>query len=212
MSQSVYTIYFLILSVGIAYGQYRFKLLANSSKWLWVLLVFTLFEEIAAYTIAYGQKMNFIVYHIFTPLQYALIAWTYYQEIRNKVIIWSIFIFLLFAIVNSLFLQDFSHFNSHTLNISMLMIILLCTWYLYQMLHQKSQSSFTNYPLFWISCGFLLFNVGNLIFFGAFNFLIKGNNTIVQIFRVMRVTTNYIQYLLIIAAFASKQTTLKDVK
>lgn len=204
--------YIIIISLGILIGIIRINQLTSSSKICLLLLVITLIIELIS-QLGYKlliNKSNYIVYHIFSPIQYTLIALSYNQELKSKLIKYSIYLMLTCSIIFSIWVQPIQEFNSYYINLNFFITILIAIYYLRKLLEKDTENSFLGFPLFWISCGFLLFNIANLFVFGTFNSFFKEVNYIERIFAYVRIFTNYILYLLFIIAFLAQQHTLLD--
>lgn len=70
------------------------------------------------------------------------------------------------------------------------------------------QASFRQYPLFWISLGWLLFISITFFSLGAFNVVNSSNSNLANLFKYIRIAANFILYILFLVAFLSEQRTL----
>jgi hypothetical protein len=207
-----FQIYIVIIILGIIIGIIRYKQLTSSSRIFLLLLVITLIIELISqlgYKSLVNQS-NYIVYHIFSPIQYGLIAFGYNTELKSKPIRYSIFLMSICAFIFSIWVQPIQQFNSYYINLNFFITILISIYYLRKLLEKNTEESFLNFPLFWISCGFLLFNIANLFVFGTFNSFFSKVSYIERVFAYIRIFTNYILYTLFIVAFLVKQHTLLD--
>ncbi len=206
----IYTlIYILILLIGCLIGIFKYRDLNRSSKIFAVLLFTTFFTEIIAQVILrllLHRPNNFFMYHIFTPIQFSLIACAFFEELKVKFIIYLIPLMLVLAIILSSTIQPFDVFNSYFTNISFFFITIFTVIYFQKLLNFVTEDTFTDFPLFWISCGLMLFTISNTFVFGTFNTFFSSNNIFSSIFRYVRIFTNYILYILFIVAFLNKQS------
>ena len=111
----------------------------------------------------YNLQKNFLQYHIFFPIEYALVALGYYKEIFKIYILWSIPIMLVWSITSEIFIQTISEFNTYFLNLELLFFVIFSILTLRKLTDVKVDVSFTAFPIFWISCGLLIFSVANYI-------------------------------------------------
>ncbi|WP_143061741.1 hypothetical protein [Dyadobacter sp. SG02] len=151
-----------------------------------------------------------MVFHIYNPVQYTLMAIAYNQEIKQgKIIRLSIIGYVAFAILNAIFWQPFfEEYCSYSFNVNVVLVSSLCLYYLYRLLNQDTDNAFTQYPLFWISVGYLVYNCINILGLGAFNHL-SADSRLAYMLEVIRTLSNYMLYSMFIIAFLTKQKSLQ---
>ncbi len=207
-------IYIFILMLGLITGLTKLRQINNSSKVFLLLLLLTLVAELTGKTLAFYGKSNFIVYHLFTPIQCCLVFLGYYYDMRNKLFIYFMPVIILIATVLSIFVQQPPNFNSYFMEIELLLFSLLNINYFRELLKIEKEVKLKDYPLFWISSGLLIFSVSNIFIMGAYNFFIKSNitssSTLNYFFLYTRLFSNYIYYSSFIIAFLVKQNTISD--
>lgn len=205
-----YHIYFGILLIGILLGLSRYKRITKSNQILVLLLIITLISEYTALEMGQRGIVNFFIYHFYAPIQYSLIAWAYYTETRLVWIKYSIPIMVVLAVLMSWFVQPLTVFNSHYICIVLLLTVIFCIIFFEKLLKHRSEYSFTAFPMFWISCGFLVFAVCNLFVFASYNGLFSMISTWERVFAYIRIFTNFLLYALFSIAFLSKQKALNS--
>lgn len=204
-------VYFSILLLGIVIGLVKYNKLNKSSRIFLLLLFISLLSESLAEIIRKKEFFsNFFIYHFFIPIEYCLIAWAYFEQLKYRYILLSIPIMVVIAIFLSTYVQPITEFNSNYLSLSLLLYFVLAILYLVKLLKINTDKSLKDYPLFWISCGWLLFSASNLFVFGTYNTFFKGIGILEQVFSYIRIITNYILYLLFIVAFLVKQHNLLE--
>ncbi len=204
------TIYFCLLTVVSLTGIARIKTLSSSSKIILTLSIFTLGSEIISEICRAVLRNNMMVFHIYNPVQYILMAIAFNHEIKRGRIIWlSIIGYIAFAIINAIFWQPFfEEYCSYSFNVNVILVSGLCLYYLYRLLHEDTDNAFTQYPLFWISLGYLAYNCINILGLGAFNHLSEDSN-LAYILEVVRTLSNYMLYSMFTIAFLTKQKSLQ---
>lgn len=155
-------------------------------------------------------RNNMMVFHVYNPFQYALMAIAYDQEIKQGKIIWlSIIGYVTFAILNAIFWQPFfEEYCSYSFNVNVVLVSSLSLYYLYRLLNEETDNAFTQYPLFWVSAGYLVYNCINILGLGAFNHL-SADSKLAYILEVIRTLSNYMLYSMFIIAFLTKQKSLQ---
>lgn len=197
-------VYHVIQLVAVCAGVYTYKRLAKPTKMLFWLLVYTFVSELVALYIRKTVGNNVFIYHIFNPIQYSLLTYAFYLELRHRFMLYSIFLFWVFAIVNGIFWEPF--LTMFCANLSMTKSILTTVWallYFYELLENVNEHKFLDYPLVWLSIGLLIFNA-NLVGLGLFNLLNQNNPTTLLLSNV-RSFTNYVLYSSFIGAFFCHQ-------
>ncbi|QDK81831.1 hypothetical protein EXU85_25760 [Spirosoma sp. KCTC 42546] len=210
-----FTVYHSILILGIITGAIRFRILSRASRYALLLIIVTLIVELMAWFLARLIHNNLIVYRPFAVIQFILIAIMYRQElVLHK---YLIFIFISIVLVATLIdtVVNFSvllkQYPTTIKSICSLLIIVIVLLYLKNLLNTQTAYSFVDYPLFWISMGWLLFSIITLFNLSAYNFIATyGGKTYLLLFERIRITTNWILYSLFIVAFLSKQRTFRE--
>jgi hypothetical protein len=201
--------YYVILALGILTGAIRFHTLSASSRWFWGLLVCTAVVESIAWYGAEIVHKNLAVYRFFVPVQYVLIAVAYRNELSrfNLLALLSTGFIVIFWLADTTLNFSLIH-NQYPTFLKTICNILIISWsllFLNALLRSEIVESFVTFPLFWLSTGWLLFSIVNLIFFGTVNYLGKEQRDFLLFFSYARIGSNLILYSLFIVAFLAKQ-------
>ncbi len=199
--------YYLLIAIGIGVGMVRYRKLIRSSRLLVLLLIVSLLTELIARLLGNGE--SFIVYTLFLPIEYALLTWIYTWELQKPTLLITILVYTLLTAINAIFIQP-DMFNSNLVLITQFVTSAWALLYLRDILRYPTEAKFTDFALFWASCGLLFFNTSCLFVYGAFNFVDKSLYlSIGPLFRVIRVTANHILYFAIILSLLGKQNSLR---
>ena len=205
-------LYFSILAIGAILGIVNFKFLNNSNKAFLLLLLCTILTEAIGFWLSNPQKSNFLIYHIFSPLQCSVVFWAYYLDTKNKYFLYCIPPVLITALILSLFIQPLPAFNSHFMEIELLIFCVLALNYFRELLKTEKEVKLINYPLFWINSGLLIFAVANIFILGTYNFLIRPENLknplLKSVFFYIRFLSNLLFYSSFSVAFIVKQNSI----
>jgi|GEM_PF-1407347 len=207
-----FTLYILIQLVGVTLGAIRFRRLAPSSRYLWVLLLVTLLVELASRLSVRFLGTNVLIYRIFALVQLGLLAWAYRQELRQ----YTNLIRLVLGAMAVYWLIDFflswdeltTAFSAQYKAVCNIIILILTGLYLRSLLAQDFEHPFSQYPLFWISLGWALFTVVTLVNFAAFNYIGLQGGQLLTLFGSLRKVANYVLYSSFIVAFLTPQRVL----
>ncbi|MGL5888709.1 MAG: hypothetical protein ACRC3B_02420 [Bacteroidia bacterium] len=123
---------------------------------------------------------NLPVLHVYTLLQFLIVAWLYKPIMNGKIMskIWLVLTvaFLAGSIINSLFIQSVWKFNGYARASESLIIVLFVLWYFRKLLFSEDAiKPLQDIPMFWISTGMLFY-------FSAcfFVFLLSGDVYIIN--------------------------------
>jgi hypothetical protein len=174
-----YVQYILLLPFLIAI--FRFKYLKDELRFVLYFIILGIFFEILSRTIYYyDPKLNSLpALHLYTTLEFIIIGFFYNQFFKSffhkSLLPTIISLFVLFAIINAIYIQKIYNFNTYASGLESILIISLSLLCFYKMLIELDTRSPTKQPVFWINSGFLFYFAGNLFVFILSNF-IKGDN------------------------------------
>jgi len=176
-----------------------------------LLMILWLVTTLAAiYSTKYaGLKNNLFIFHIFTPLEYVLLALFYRDIIVNsrvkKIISYSIPIFILLAILFSVFIQKPDTSNSTVIMIESVIVIFLSLFFLREVLLLQHATILYRFPLFWISVGILFYFTGNMIIEGLLNYMISHSMQLARrVYHIGHVFKYLLFLLFIIGAYCNR--------
>lgn len=183
-----------------------------------VLMLVTFVAQMFMYYWAKEYKNNALIAHIFAPIQFSFLMVFFYQnfkESKEKKISFFIGIaMLLYALINSFFLQNTKTFPSNFLVISNLLLIVFSVNLFLQKLDTVStKTNIFKEPVFLIAIGILSFNIFSFLFFLLHNYLIDQNISTKSLSNIL-VTTNVLYYSIILMAliFSSKHSNTSRAK
>lgn len=172
-----HTIYFLIFPIGIAIYRYRF--IKKERMYVIAFLGLGLLTELTATWFSEIFGTNLPILHLYTVLEFNLIALFYFSffgYFYNRRLVPSLMVFFTgFAVLNSLFIQKITEFNTYSRGLEALLVIIFSLLCFYKLLIELSSKNPTQQPIFWINTGFLLYFAGNLVLFILSNVILKEN-------------------------------------
>ena len=194
-------VYLTLLAITFCLGIYRWRQLNSSDRIIAVLIALTLVQEIVAFVGYWFWRHNLFTYHFYSPIEFFIIC--YYFNSNSAILVkrnWGILLGVFgigVAIVNTLFFQPITVFNSYYLIFEATFIIILCLLSLAEQLlddsvHLKSTQ-------FMITVVLLLYWSLTYIGWGVFERLVSG--WLLRISKVLLQLTNYIFYASIAIIF-----------
>lgn len=167
-----------IVIIPVLLSIYKFKSLIKVQVKLVYLLLIVLIVEVISNMLWYKKINNMPLYHFFTVIQFLLIVNIYRRALSqtfSKKFFASLSVgFVVFAIINTIFLQGLMTFNSNTTTLLGSLVIFLSLSYFYALLKEVKYSTLETNPMFWINSGFLIYFSSSLILFFMNNTLFKG--------------------------------------
>ena len=154
--------------VGIIYRQTQPQLL---SKWVLPFLILTLAVEVTGLIMSIRKIENLWLYNFFTSFEFIFYSLIYRKIIENalikKLILYSVFIYLILFIINISFIQGFYKYHTVTYRIGSVMIVFWCYLYFKQLMQSTAYTLLFRNPFFWISSGLMFFYAGFFFYMTA---------------------------------------------
>jgi len=202
-------LYFLTLSLAICLYAYPSFERNKSLKVFAVLLSFSVITELIVnamrYVFGYGISDYMFIYHLYIPLEYALLAYFFYLNNDNqtvkKFILLSIPLFMVLSILLSLNIISPKEHPGLNLNLEGLLLI---TWCLIKLFSIRPSATTPNYrlPIFWICIGILIYHTGTYYYNHIYDNLLNINSELAQsLHRLTHKSLNYVLYICFSIAF-----------
>jgi hypothetical protein len=158
--------------IGIRY----FRCLTNDLKAMTLYMVSCLLCEIPNNYLLYHNINNLFILHIFTVIEFVFLAYVYSFHIKSvinkRLLFGGTIAFVVLAVLNTIYVQPLSVFNSYARCAEILIILFLALCYVHKLIVNNEQRQLRTFPMFWI-------NTAVVIYFTAGFFLyLVSNNTI----------------------------------
>ena len=119
-----------------------------------------------------NKKNSFPAANLYFIIQFVLMYMTFARYQNIKYLRFTFFTFTAFAVANFLFYQGLNTFNSYTVYVSSLLMI-VCSIASLRLLMEEETQNVQLLPMFWFSFGVLIYYGGSLFIFLFNNYLIK---------------------------------------
>ena len=173
-----YTIFFVWLSGITVLIVYRRSWPLSYRVLALFILFYVLLDTAGSIMAAFYKMNNLFYYNIVYDIQVIIISYFFYHQLFNpfikKVILRFLFIFLLFALINTILLQGFFTWQTYSYVLGGSFIILLSVAYLWQLYISEETRSIFHDPVFWFSLAWILYFGITVPFFGMLNYLNKN--------------------------------------
>lgn len=153
-----------------------------------------------------SHKINHrIIYHIYIPVEYMLLALFLSRQNVNsslkKIIRFSIPVYFCISMFISFFFISYKDFPGTQFNIEGLFLVSFVIAVLFSLKITEGISIF-RLPFFWIGSGLLLFHSGLFFFNGAYNYLIHNKTEYAaKLQTIINTNLNYLLYIFWIIGF-----------
>lgn len=170
------------------------------------LLSLSIITEIAVMIVYYRYNGNYnLIYHIYIPLEYSLLAAFFYTITQNKtvkrMVLISIPFYVLCSLLLSLFVTSIAEHPGWNFNLEGVLLITWCLITLFTM-EPLQELPLLKLPVFWICLGILVFHSGIFFFNGVYAYL-QGTNlqTAEHLNQLIIKNLNYLLYLCFTVGF-----------
>jgi hypothetical protein len=176
MLQTAYliTLALLLLLMGWRFGAINRQL----SLWLPVYVAIVLAVELLALYVAGVLKAsNHWVHNCGMPLYISAVVLFYIRvlpRLRKRGVVLLV-IYLLFAGLNLGFFQGWQLFNTYSVMVASVVVLVLTGSYFFSLMRVHDDAPLLREPMFWISAGFFFFYLCNVFAAGTILYFIKTN-------------------------------------
>lgn len=122
---------------------------------------------------------NAWLYNFSIPIEYLFYAMLFYfhyqKSLFKKIILFSTFSFLLFVVINVLFIQGHQKMNTNMLKTGSFCMILFSCLFFTELLSTDKIVNYIKEPMFWVATGVLLFSTGEFFYTLFSDYLIKSH-------------------------------------
>ncbi len=171
---------FIALPVAVALIRYRQLNVTMRAIALYVFLG-GLIQVSSSYISSYKQN-NLWLLHLYTPLEFACIAWFYCHAfkgfVKKSAFVWVGLGFAVLSAFNSAFLQNTETFNTYARSLEGILVIVFCLMWCYRTLLEMKIKRLEQDPVFWVNTGFLLYFSGTVLLFAFSNYIVNINHAL----------------------------------
>jgi len=201
-----------ILAIGLVCGLFNYKRKKNLQLVI-ILFGVTLVSEILSYFMAKYFRNNMPLAHFFGPIQLCIWAGFFYKIFDNsrikKVIIWITVSMVLFAFINTVFLQPLKTFPDNFIKLATMLFILGGGYLFILRLDAPGNMSIFKDALFITAVAVIWFNLISFLFFLLYAYMLK-HQLPTRTLRTIHMFSNYIYYLLLLMAIILPQKKTND--
>lgn len=191
---------YIALIISFVVGVARFRQLNNDQKLLFVLITLALLIELTGRILWHLRINNLFLYHFYSVAEFVLLGVLYVRHldglIESVYIRFILAVFVLFALVNTLFFQSLQQFNSHVTFAESLLLIIFSILYFYKELRDLENRNLDRVPMFWINTAVITYFSGALVLFHVANDLIPESMKVKGVVWGIHALFNIVHYTL----------------
>ena len=169
MSINLHLISACSIIAPILIGAIYFKSLSFALRILLVFVVITGAFELLTAILSINGINNLLFFHAYVYFEFIAVAsiffFTYDSVFWRSVSVLFVVVFILFSLINSLFLEPIDMFNSYQRYAEGLLVIIMCAGYYISLLRRPIHRYLEKQPMFWLTSGWLIYFAGTLYLF-----------------------------------------------
>ena len=194
-------IYLSLLGLSFIISLVRYRHLPGYLRLMPVLLGFSLLIEIPGYILRVNNINNLFLFHIYDIVEYVLIGImyinAYHSIVAKKYVKVSIFIYLIFCLINSIFFQKiFQTADTYNFLVGCVLKTFIVLIYFYEIYQSNDNEKIENLPLFWISVGNFFFFTGTFFVMGLIEEIKIYNAQLADSLHIINTVLNYLMYIM----------------
>lgn len=144
----------------------------------WFLILSAFFEMALQYT-SYNGINNLIIINVHNIVEFVFLGAVFYKVFNSAIIkkgmLAVLAAFGAFAVANLLFMQGTGQFNTWTMGLECLLLMLMVLLFLFELFKEGKVLRLERYPMFWVASGALFYFAGSLFLFIFSNYVLAGS-------------------------------------
>lgn len=166
-----HSVYFVVLLVSAVLCIWYLPKLKQAYIWLAILVIMTLITELFAKHLALSLHIsNNIIYHFFTPVEYALYMMVFIKFSRRKLwhrlMWWSIGLLVLAEILNTHYFQPLHYSNTNIMILESVFLVFFSLILFSEIKDDRLYDNLLQEGIFWFNSAVLLYYTFNILVWG----------------------------------------------
>jgi hypothetical protein len=160
------------------------RYLNDHFRWIfWLICITWVVEMMGFYSLHTFNKVAGLVFHIFQPVEYSLVAIYFLSILKNKwlkkLILTSLPAVYIFNVLNLILWQDIRQLNTYSFLVVAFLFSIWAIFYLHQLLtNEIEHEKIWQNPDFWVATGILFFYTGAFFLMGFINTILHNNRVL----------------------------------
>jgi len=193
--------YYSCLLISAAIGLACLNKVERGFKWLAILMVLTVVSELIAKYLVYGleKQDNNIVYHFFTPVEYAFYVIIFLQFLEDKKWHWRLWLsaiaLFLFEILNTMYIQPLNVTSTNVIIAESVLLVFLSLVFFLKIRETPSQRILLREGVFWFNSAVLCYYAFSILVWGFHNMKVYNLDNAPQIIYDINMILSGLLYL-----------------
>lgn len=176
-----------------------------------LLLILTGIVEYFGAMMSNKHLNNVWLYNIFFPVEFTIFSISILNKISfrlyKRVIFLALGIYILFELINIIFIQTIYEFHTISFIIGSLLMVISSGLFLHNLIKEMNENkTFFREPYFWICTGLLFFYSGNFLFMSSMDFIGSKYPMLTHKLFLITELLGIVEYTMIIIAFLCRRT------
>lgn len=176
MNERIVFVAYLILALAALVGGWRFRQLPTYLRYLVALVGLEVLTEIASYTLSIYHQPNLFINPVFAAGELWLLALIYDKTLRyprfSRVRPWLAGAFVVYCALDSVLMPEVARFKPALQLLEIALILGMVALYFRKLLHELRITRLEREPMFWISVGLVINNLGKAQIYLFSNYLL----------------------------------------
>lgn len=186
------------LLVGVFF---RFNSFNTIKYVLFILLIISVIVALISKHLWSLKENNLYLLHYYTVFEFCGWMTIYYLlfegAVMKRILLFLGVSFIIFSVVNSIFLQPLSTFNSNSRSLESILLVGFSIAYFFKVFKEKKVIYLEKNDNFWLNAAALIYFSGSFLLFGFSNLLLESNSYEVKEIWVIHAFLLCIHYILI---------------
>lgn len=182
--------YYGVLFLSAAFAVWNIRRSKKAFLSLSILIIITACSELMAKVISYWAAItNSVVYHIFTPLEYIIFTWIYWQLLIGKtwktILLISCIFLCVAEVLNTIFFQPLAASNTNIMILESVFLVFFSLILFAEIKDFMPYENLLSEGVFWFNSAVLIYYAFNILVWGFHSFKIYTlENPPVIIYRI----------------------------
>lgn len=208
-----YTLFFVWLTCLTAIFVFRKSLIFSYRRFAVFIIFISVLETIGNYLAFKGIKNHFF-FNIIYAIELTLIPLFFKYWLQSagfkKIIEIFVFVFPLFVLVNTLWIQGFFTLQTYSFVLGGSFILLLSVAYLWELYSNEESKTIIRNPPFWFSLAYLIYFAVTVPYLGMLNYLLKNQPAFSELYYIIIIDGTICLYnILLTVGFLCMKSTAK---
>ena len=199
--------------IAFIIGIYQYKYFTKELRIIFYFVAFGVLTEIySKFHVHFIMKNTMPIGHFYFPIAFLILSLFFMQVLKDfikpKYILIIIFVFELYCVINSLFIQNLFDYPSLEGSIGAMILFLFSVALFTKVMIEAKITKLAAEPIVWINTGILIYYTGNFFYHSLFNLRLSASMEISILAIKLFSGLNLLFYLIVAIGFLKKKRTL----